>query len=88
MTTTDVRLTVARILDGMKFNKEKLARDCIVVCDQVDRLNAALLQEQQKNAALRKELEKAQQTHNDADSSFSKEFGNLFENLFKPGPKT
>lgn len=84
MSTTDVRQTAARILDGMTFNKEKLARDCVVVCDTVDRLTAALQREQQKNASLQRELAQAQTKTNAVPptegmpAGFADIFGDIF----------
>jgi hypothetical protein len=77
MTTVDVRIAASKILDGMKFNKEKLARDCVVVCDIVDRLNAALLLEREKNAELMRELAIAQNNQNPS-SGLPKEFADIF----------
>jgi hypothetical protein len=86
MTTADVRQAAGKMLDGMKFNKEKLARDCLAVCDQVDRLNAALAQEQQKNAALMKALEDAKKgtPFSGFNPGAGKDFANMFGDIFKP----
>ena len=58
MVTDDVRTAVSNMLDGIKFNKEKLARDCVAVCDLADRLKVALAEEQQKSAALALQVER------------------------------
>lgn len=90
MSTTDVRQTAARILDGMTFNKEKLARDCIAVCDTVDRVSAALVQEQQKNSALQRELALAKasaSSHANASpfpNGMPPGFAESFGDIFKP----
>jgi hypothetical protein len=93
MSTTDVRQTAARILDGMTFNKEKLARDCIAVCDTVDRVSAALLQEQQKSSALQRELAAVKAAaSNRADASpfpsgMPPGFADAFGDIFKPSKR-
>lgn len=89
MSTTDVRQAATRILDGMTFNKEKLARDCVAVCDTVDRLTAALQSEQQKSAALQRELDAVKgaarsqspfgNRANGMPGGFNEAFGDLFK---------
>jgi hypothetical protein len=69
MTTTDVRTTASNILGGMTFNKEKLARNCLEVCDLVDRLTIALAQERKRNAALALDLKGFRDTSSTATSS-------------------
>ena len=57
MDTNDVRTAVSNMLDGITFNKEKLARDCVAICDLADKLKLALAGEQQKSAALTLKVE-------------------------------
>lgn len=83
MSTTDVRQTAARILDGMTFNKEKLARDCVVVCDTVDRLTAALQREQQKTASLQRDLAQATKTAAPPTEGMPAGFADIFGDIFK-----
>lgn len=82
MTTTDIRQAAERIFDGMTINKEKLARDCITMCDTVDRLNAALLREQQKSAALQRELDTARKAAEASKSGLPEGFEDLVGSLF------
>jgi hypothetical protein len=83
MTTEAIRQSAAKILDGMTFNKGKLARECIAMCDLVDRLSSALAQEKQKNATLQQELEAARATG--GDSGITKDFADIFGGMFTPG---
>lgn len=82
MSTTDVRQTAARILDGMTFNKEKLARDCVVVCDTVDRLTAALQREQQRNASLQRDLAQATKNSVPPPDGMPAGFADIFGDIF------
>lgn len=92
-TTTDVRQAATRILDGMTVNKEKLARDCVAVCDNVDRLSAALVREQAKSAGLQRELDAAKAAaraqsssspFGDRTTGMPAGFNEVFGDLFKP----
>lgn len=88
-TTTDVRQAASRILDGMTINKEKLARDCVAVCDTADRLTTALQQEQQKSAALQRELDavkgaaRSQSPFGNRPNGMPGGFNEVFGDLFK-----
>lgn len=86
MTIADVRLTASKMLDGMKFNKEKLAKDCLEVCDLADRLDAALNSERKKNAALIRELAGVTASRS-SENGLPKEFGDIFGDIFGSGGK-
>lgn len=91
MDTQEIRTTATNILDGMKFNKEKLARNCIAICDLNERLTTALAQEQLKSAALALKIKEmmeaanAPSSHsvNDLPPEFRDEFRDLFSGLGK-----
>lgn len=82
MSTTDIRQAAARIFDGMSINKEKLARECVTMCDTVDRLSAALLREQQKSAALQRQLDIAHKAAEASKSELPEAFNEMFGSVF------
>jgi hypothetical protein len=89
MSTSDLRQAANRMLDGMTVNKEKFARDCVVVCDIADRLTAALQQEQQKSAALQRELDAVKGASpfgrkSGMPGGFDDVFGDMFGGKKKP----
>lgn len=86
MLTKELRSVATKILDGMTFNKEKLARNCLAVCDLNDRLTAALAREQEKSAALAAEVESLKDSARPstfAPDDLSPEFKDLFSGLGK-----
>lgn len=90
--TTDLRRTCQNILDGMSFNREKMARSVLDACSHVEAQARVLKAEREKNAALTAELEalKTQSAQSKgADTSgfpgaFGEAFGDTFKDLFKP----
>jgi hypothetical protein len=90
--TTDIRRTCQNILDGMSFNREKLARAGIEMCTHVETQARALKLEQDKNKTLNAEVEalKAQlaQAKDASNTGFAGglggAFGDVFGDIFKP----
>ena len=96
MSVESVRNTAKNILDGMTFNRDKLARDCLSLCDANDRLTVALANERAKTAALEAKLasrpgtSSSQGAGTGMPNDFAEAFGNMFgtkENPFKPSGK-
>lgn len=91
-TTQELRAAVSGMLDGMRFNKEKLGRDCLGVCDRADWLSTALAEERQKSAALAIRLSAATQAteadraRDDVMGAFNDVFGEV-ERAAKSGYK-
>lgn len=46
---TEIRASADNCLNGMTYNRTKLARDALDLCNAVDRLTKALAEEQAKN---------------------------------------
>ena len=91
MDTKEIRTTALNVLDGMTFNKEKLARNCLAVCDLNDRLKTALAQEQLKSAALALKIKEMMEAANAAPrfpsgDGLPPEFRDLFSGLGKKSP--
>lgn len=85
MTTTDeVRSMARKMLDGMSFNKEKLANGCLGLCTQNDLLKEALAAEKAKSTALASTLSAVQRRNERSSSSadFPQEFGDIFGDIF------
>jgi len=86
MSTNELRGIVGRMQDGMTVNREKLARECLAVCDASDRLERQLASEREKNAELTRLLEKALKNSNPGEDIFKGmgSFGEAFGDIFKP----
>ena len=83
MDITEIRAAASNMLDGMKFNKEKLARGCIALCDQNSRLVSALAKEQLKASELTMELAALRAKGPiPASSSDVPGFGDMFGDVF------
>lgn len=90
MTIASIRITVANMLDGMRFNREKLAKDCLALCDENERLTAALARERSKNEDLTAQLNSsAAKSPGSGDTQgFAEAFSEMFgSDLFKQGGK-
>lgn len=90
MPITELRRIAGNALDGMQFNKNKLATECIALCDAYDRLSAALARAQQTSAAMANELEALKRCNPRArDSKMPPEFADIFgDGLFPRHAKT
>ena len=82
----NVRTAVSAMLDGMKFNREKLAKDCVTVCDAHDRLEKALAEERSKNAELAAQVALLKKG-GAMPGTGSPDLGNIFGDVFKPTGK-
>lgn len=87
MDTTQLRTTATRILDGMTFNRNKLANDCLQVCSLADRLASALADERKKVAQLTAELEQARRSgsSNAEEVGLGPEFDDIFRDALREG---
>lgn len=89
-----VRTAVSAMLDGMKFNREKLGKDCLSVCDAHDRLEKALEDERAKNTALQAQVLQLQRQRampgagnfGGAPGAGNPNFAEMFGDIFKPQP--
>lgn len=89
-----VRTAVSAMLDGMKFNREKLGKDCLSVCDAHDRLEQALAEERAKNVALAEQVAQLQRQRampgagnfGGAPGAGNPNFGDIFGDIFKQHP--
>ena len=91
MTIASIRATVTNMLDGMRFNREKLAKDCLALCDENERLAAALEREQKKTAELTAQLKRpagGAAAGSGNDQGFAEAFSEMFgSDLFQQGRK-
>lgn len=82
MSKIEIRATASNILDGMTFNKEKLANQCIALCDVVDGLEAKLCLEVSKNNILTLEIDKLKkQIENRSKTNKDEMFGSNLKDL-------
>lgn len=86
--TTDIRRTCQNILDGMSFNRDKLARASLDLCTHAEAQARSLEAERNKNKALAAEVEALKVQLANANSGFpgglGGAFGDAFGDIFKP----
>lgn len=90
--TTDIRRTCHNILDGMSFNRDKLARTILDLCRHTESQDSALEAERLKTKRLSEELAVAKQQLAQAQAAAKSgfpgglggAFGEAFGDIFKP----
>jgi hypothetical protein len=84
MPSTEVRRMSVNVLDGLKFNKDKLATTAIALCDLHDRLQAAHTVLKTKAAEMEAELTRLKQypLNSSKTPEMPPEFAGIFDDFF------